>query len=220
MYFLKRKEYINENLFKIFFDRKNLKFLPGQHFSLSIPNKSINREYSSYTSPDEDEIGFLIRKVEGGIMTNYLNNLRIGDPVNIYGPYGSFSLSKNQIENKKIIFIASGTGVAPFISLKKKFDIKNYELFVGIRNKKDIVDSDVFGSDRSYYCLSREKKIDQNNHYLGRLNNQINKIEYILDYENAIYMICGNSFMISDIYDILVNEKNIHPNQILTESFF
>ena len=33
-------------------------------------------------------------------------------------------------------------------------------------------------------------------------------------------MICGNSFMISDIYDILVNEKKINPNQIFTESFF
>ena len=33
-------------------------------------------------------------------------------------------------------------------------------------------------------------------------------------------MICGNSFMISDIYDILVNDKKINPNQIFTESFF
>ena len=32
-------------------------------------------------------------------------------------------------------------------------------------------------------------------------------------------MICGNSYMISDVYDLLVNE-NIDPNLIITESFF
>lgn len=223
MFQLIRKEYINENLFKIYFERSNLNFLPGQHFSLSIPGKSINREYSSYTSPNDNEIGFLIRRVEGGIMTNYLNKMDIGDYLNIYGPYGSFTLNSFKdyaINNKKIIFIASGTGIAPFVSIKKTYNILNYEIFVGIRNKKDIVDSDIFAPEKSYYCISREERVKKNNHYLGRLNNQIDKIDYINDYEKAIYMICGNSFMISDIYDILVNDKKIHPNQILTESFF
>ena len=220
MFELKKKEYINPNLFKVFFDKKGLNFIPGQHFSLSIPGKSINREYSSYTSPDEEEIGFLIRRVEGGIMTNYLDQMKIGEPLNIYGPYGSFTLSEKQIDNKKIIFIASGTGIAPFVSIKKKYNIKDYEVFIGIRHKEDIVDSNIFDPSKSYFCISRDKKSEKNNHYLGRLNDQINKIEYLNNYEDAIYMICGNSFMISDIYDILVNDKKIHPNQILTESFF
>ena len=53
-------------------------------------------------------------------MTNYLDEMKIGEPLNIYGPYGSFTLSKKQIDSKKIIFIASGTGIAPFVSIKKK----------------------------------------------------------------------------------------------------
>ena len=208
MYKLKRKDYVNENLFKIYFDRKDLSFLPGQHFSLSIPGKSINREYSSYTSPEEEELGFLIRRVEGGIMTNYLDKMNIGEPINIYGPYGSFTLNKNQIDNNKIIFIASGTGIAPFVSMNKKYNLNSYEIFVGIRNKEDIVNDDIFKASQSYYCISRDDKAEKNNHYIGRLNKQINNIEFIKDYEKSIYMICGNSFMISDIYDILVNEKN------------
>ena len=217
---LKRKEYINKNLFKIFFDKDNLKFTPGQHFSLSIPNKSINREYSSYTSNNETEIGFLIRRVEGGIMTNILDQMDIGDPINIYGPYGSFVLKEDYIKNKQIIFIASGTGIAPFVSIKESYNLDNYKLFVGIREKGDIADAEKFDEDKSYYCISRDKKIHKNNHYKGRVNKQLEKLEYINDYENAIYMICGNSYMISDVYDILVNEKKINPNNIITESFF
>lgn len=220
MHKLTRKEYVNSNLFKLYFEKKNLKFIPGQHFSLSIPGKSLNREYSSYTSKDDEEIGFLIRRVDGGRMTNYLNKMTIGESLNIYGPYGSFTLEDKNLLDKKIIFIASGTGIAPFVSIKKSYDISKYKLFLGIRKKEDICDEDVFDTDKSYYCISREKKISKNNHYVGRMNEQLSKIEYIDDYKNYIYMICGNSFMISDIYDLLVNEKNINPNNIITESFF
>ena len=65
MFQLKRKEYINPNLFKVFFNRNGLNFIPGQHFSLSIPGKSINREYSSYTSPDDEELGFFDKESRG-----------------------------------------------------------------------------------------------------------------------------------------------------------
>ena len=219
MYKLKRKEYINENLFKIFFDKGDLTFIPGQHFSLSVPGKSINREYSSYTSIHDNEIGFLIRRIEGGIMTNILDKMEIGECLNIYGPYGSFILNQNQIQNNKIIFIASGTGLAPFVSIKESYNLKNYKLFLGIRSAGDITDADKFNQDDCYYCISRDSIINQNNHYKGRLTDELKNIEYIFDYQNSIYMICGNSFMISDAYDILLS-MNINPNLIITESFF
>lgn len=220
MHKLIRKEYINENLFKIYFDKKNLNFIPGQHFSLSIPNMSINREYSSYTSPKDQELGFLIRRVEGGIMTNILDKMKVGDSLNIYGPYGSFTLKDEHIKDKQIIFIASGTGVAPFVSMKQSYNLSNYKLYMGVREKRDISDPEKFEEENSSYCISREKTSTKNNHFIGRVNAQLDKLEYINNYENSIYMICGNSFMISDIYDILVNEKNIDPNLIITESFF
>ena len=220
MHKLTRKEYINPNLFKIFFDRKNLEFIPGQHFSLSIPGKSINREYTSYTSLNDNEIGFLIRRVDGGIMTNLLEKMEIGDSLNIYGPYGSFTLSQEQINNKQIIFIASGTGLAPFYCIKESYNLKNYKLFLGIRKIIDIPDADKFDQSKCYYSISRDSNLNQNNYYKGRVQDQLKKINYIDDYENSIYMICGNSYMISDVYDLLVNEKNINPNLIITESFF
>ena len=220
MYKLKRKEYINENLFKIFFDKKDLKFIPGQHFSLSIPNKSINREYSSYTSVNDKEIGFLIRRVDGGIMTNLLNEMKIGEEINIYGPYGSFVLSPEQINDRQIIFIASGTGLAPFFCIKESYDLKNYKLFLGVRKTIDIPDEKNFDPSKCYYSISRDSNLNQNNYYEGRVQKQLQKINFIDDYENSIYMLCGNSYMISDVYDLLVNEKNINPNLIITESFF
>lgn len=220
MHKILRKEYINDNLFKIFLEKKNLNFLPGQHFSISIPNKSINREYSSYTCPNDNEIGFLIRRVEDGIMTNILDKMEVGETLNIYGPYGSFILNEQQIKNRKIIFIASGTGLAPFVSIKETYKIENYNLILGVRTKEDISDEEKFNSDKSLYCLSRDNDLRQNNFFKGRITDNLDKLEFIENYEDALYMICGNSFMISDVYDILINEKNIDPNNIICESFF
>jgi len=220
MYKLLDKKYINDNTFKVFFEKKDLTFIPGQHFSISIPNKSINREYSSYTSPQDNHLGFLIRRVEGGIMTNILNSMKIGEKVNIYGPYGSFTLNEKQIINKQIIFIASGTGIAPFVSIKEAYCIKNYKLFLGVRSRDDIPDSDKFDQSKCYYCISRDINLRQNNHFKGRITDNLDKLDFIEDFENAIYMICGNSFMISDVYDMLVSKKKIDPNNIITESFF
>ena len=118
---------------------------------------SINREYSSYTSPKDKELGFLIRRVEGGIMTNILDKMNVGDSLNIYGPYGSFILKDDYIKNKQIIFIASGTGLAPFVSMKETYNLSKYKLYLGIREKKDISDPEKFDEDNSSYCISREK---------------------------------------------------------------
>lgn len=220
MHKLLKKDYINDNLYKIFFEKKDLSFTPGQHFSLSIPNKSINREYSSYTTPNEDHIGFLIRRVKGGIMTNILDKMNVGDEVNIYGPYGSFTLNEKQISNNQIIFIASGTGIAPFVSIKEFYNIKNYKLFLGVRSRDDIPDSDKFDQSNCYHCISRDDDLRQNNHFKGRITDNLDKLDFIDGFNKATYMICGNSFMISDVYDMLVYDKGIDPNFIITESFF
>lgn len=221
MHTLIKKIYINENLFKVYFDKKDLKFTPGQHFSLSIPGMSVNREYSSYSSMNESEIGFLIRRVEGGIMTNILDKLSLGSKINIYGPYGSFVLNDETKQLNKIIFIATGTGIAPFVSIVNSYNLKNYQLYLGVRLKKDIPDYDLFDEEKCFYSISRESNIGKsNNFFKGRINDQIKKIDMIDNYKSFKYMICGNSSMISDVYDILVNEKKINPNNINMESFF
>ena len=58
---IKNKVVYNDNLLSIKVDRGNIKFLPGQHFSISIKGKFINREYSAFSSDNNDEIKLSLR---------------------------------------------------------------------------------------------------------------------------------------------------------------
>ena len=91
-------------------------------------------------------------------MTNLLDKMEVGEEINIYGPYGSFVLKDEYINSKQIIFIASGTGIAPFVSIKKSFDLNNYKLFVGIREKK-ILQTQIFLAKINLFTVFLETKI-------------------------------------------------------------
>jgi Na+-transporting NADH:ubiquinone oxidoreductase subunit F len=57
----------------------------------------------------------IIRRVPNGICTTYcFDYLKTGDTVKINGPYGDFKLSNS---DAPMIFIAGGSGMAPFVSI-------------------------------------------------------------------------------------------------------
>src|SRR5687768_13198538 len=92
-------------------------FDPGQYATLGLmgEEKLIQRPMSiSSSADDRSEYEFFIRHVEGGGFTPLLWERSVGDPINIKGPKGKFLL---QDDGRRALFIASGTGLAPFISM-------------------------------------------------------------------------------------------------------
>ncbi len=97
-----------------------IRFTPGQYMQLKTPryNKhdEVYRAYSIASDPAEkNKIDLVIRLVPGGICTTYcFNHLKPGDTVYLNGPYGEFHLADTQ---SPMIFIAGGSGMAPFRSV-------------------------------------------------------------------------------------------------------
>src|SRR5687767_15007142 len=92
-------------------------FEPGQYATLGLmgPEKLIQRPMSISSSADDlSEYEFFVRLVEGGALTPLMWNIKVGDPINIKGPKGKFLL---QPDGRTCLFVASGTGLAPFISM-------------------------------------------------------------------------------------------------------
>ena len=87
-----KKEFYNDNLFSFNVLRGDIKFKAGQHFSISLSGKFINREYSTFSHENSDEIEFLVRIVENGIVSNELKALNVGDEIFIHGPAGRLLL--------------------------------------------------------------------------------------------------------------------------------
>jgi benzoate/toluate 1,2-dioxygenase reductase component len=92
-----------------------LSFLPGQYVNLMVPGSKETRSYSFSSAPNQTELSFLIRDVQGGLMSTYMRSKASTDDFMMFaGPYGSFYL-RPMI--RPILMLAGGTGLAPFLSM-------------------------------------------------------------------------------------------------------
>lgn len=203
--------HLTDSAFVLQIEKKNFKFIPGQCVNIGLVNEAINREYSSYSSPNDDKLEFLIKTVEGGAVTPRLSKLKPGNKVSLDGAYGLFTLDEKKL-NQKHILIATGTGIAPFHSFVKTYPKLDYQIIHGIRYANEQYDRKDYAKNRYVACVSREKGGD----FSGRVTDYLkaNKID-----KRARYYLCGNSEMINDVYDIL-SEAGINGSNIVTEVFF
>ncbi|WP_435101947.1 FAD-binding oxidoreductase [Halarchaeum sp. P4] len=86
-------------------------YLAGQYVGLKYDG--ISRAYSLASAPTEDEADICVRRVPGGRLSPRLcEDVEPGDEVTVRGPYGDLTLDKPSTHD--LVFLATGTGVAPF----------------------------------------------------------------------------------------------------------
>jgi ferredoxin-NADP reductase len=121
-------------------------FVAGQWLSLKHRH-SAGRESTrafSIASPPEEGNGFALclNRVPHGFMSNFLYDLRKGEELSCQGPFGDFILRPPV---RDTIFIATGTGIAPFRSMLRwvfgkdsRHGGKQFWLVFGSRFEADI----------------------------------------------------------------------------------
>lgn len=206
------KDYGNGN-YILKLERNNIEFNAGQFFSIGIPNILINREYSVSSGEKDNYLEFLIREISDGILSKKLRNLNKGDDVKVLGPYGNFYL-KEMNPKKRYIFIASGTGISPFMSLIKTYSNLNYKIFHGVRFDEDGINELI---NKNYFKFITREKINKINCFNGRITDYFNLINE--EDKDSYFFLCGNNLMVTEIYDKLIN-NNFKSENIFTEIFF
>ncbi len=94
---------------------ESLAFLPGQYVNLGVPGTAQHRAYSFSSKPGAAEASFLIRNVQGGLMSGWLANEAMpGVRMRFVGPNGSFFLRP---VTRPVVMLAGGTGLAPLLSM-------------------------------------------------------------------------------------------------------
>ncbi|MGQ3241367.1 MAG: benzoate 1,2-dioxygenase electron transfer component BenC [Shinella sp.] len=115
-------------------------FLPGQYVNIDVPGSGQHRSYSFSTAPGEKRIGFLIKKITGGVMSNWLERAELGGKLDLTGPLGSFYMRKVE---RPLLFLAGGTGLAPFLSmlevLASEQSQQQVHLIYGVTRDLDLV---------------------------------------------------------------------------------
>ncbi|HKI88304.1 MAG TPA: FAD-binding oxidoreductase [Draconibacterium sp.] len=203
---------LTENTFVVTLPKSRFTFLAGQHISLSIMGDYQSREYSIYSAEEGNNLEVLVKEVEGGYFSPKLKHLKIGDMVEVHGPFGKFGLDIQKQESHKHIFIASGTGIAPFHSMVKSYPDLDYQLIHGVRYKNEAYEKEDYQKDRYILCTSRDEKGDFN----GRVTDYLKQNDFD---SNTSFYLCGNSDMIFDAMEIL-KEKRFDRDNVNVEVYF
>src|SRR5271156_837272 len=116
-------------------------FLPGQYANLLVPGTDQRRSYSFSSPPGAEPLCFLVRNILPGMMSTYLREKAVpGTSVEFIGPAGSFYLREIK---RPLLFLASGTGLAPFLSMLGKIAETGgaypIHLVYGVTNDSDLV---------------------------------------------------------------------------------
>ena len=207
-------QYLNESTFVLSVERKNIQFRAGQLFSITPPKLGINREYSIFSGENDKKLEFLIKIVKGGVVSNQLGKLKKSDVVELSGPFGEFCLDLDLVspDERDFLFIATGTGIAPFRSFVRTFSDIKYQLVHGVRYSREDYSLHYFDPDHVILCVSREKT----SHMEGRVTKYLqgSRIK-----QSTNCYLCGNGSMISDSYELL-RSKGISGDQMFMEAFF
>jgi ferredoxin-NADP reductase len=127
-------------------------FVPGQWLSVKTTTpdgEEMTRAYSIASPPSENgHFAFCLNRVQDGFMSNYLCSLEAGAKIAFQGPFGDFILRPTL---RDTVFVATGTGIAPFRSMLHWLLAENdrhqghqFSLLFGARREQDIYYRDEF----------------------------------------------------------------------------
>jgi len=233
-------------------DSKKADFLfdPGQYLTiaLTIDDKKVRRAYSICSAVHEPSIRILIKRVNNGLVSNYLNdNILIGDTIEVLPPNGHFKLALGEKEKLRYYFFGAGSGITPLISmissvLEKEQDIQCHLLY-GSTDEDNIIFREKIDRLQLVYnrnfifkqILSRPKKVKSSGLLsfmrsttvswkgtIGRINKA--SIESFIKNDDSNsskiegYFICGPGAMIENTYEALL-DLGIDKKLILREYF-
>jgi 2-polyprenylphenol hydroxylase and related flavodoxin oxidoreductases len=117
-------------------------FKPGQYADILLPDGSGHRSFSMAMTPTSSAtLEFLIKKYPGGLFSGLLEDgLKVGDELELDGPYGSFTL--REASKRRVVCIGGGAGMAPILSLLRHMAEAGVDrpvtFYYGARNLSDL----------------------------------------------------------------------------------
>jgi len=102
--------------------RETFGFTQGQYLTLrrDIDGQDLRRSYSICAGLDDGELRVGVRKVRGGVFSNWINaHLQPGDTVQVMAPQGRFFVPIEPGAARHHVGIAGGSGITPILSIMK-----------------------------------------------------------------------------------------------------
>ena len=191
---------------------KKFDFTPGQVVAVALNHDEEPRLYSIASGHQKKHIRLLFDINPGGLLTPRLSQLLPGEEILMSEPFGRFLGSP-----EPAWWIATGTGIAPFVSMAESGLFNNKTLLHGARKPSDFWFSDLFAEQMGEHYLRFATREGGPGVMDGRLSHWLN-IQTNLP-TNIKYYLCGNANMVIEVRDILVN-KGVPFENVIAEIYF
>ena len=150
-----RNRPLTPTIYELVLERNGMPFVPGQLVTLhGADDPTLDREYSICSAPRRgDELHLLYRVIPNGRLTVELQRLVAGQTIDVTGPHGAFTLRDR---SRPIVFVATGTGLAPCLSYVRSYPALRATVLHGVRRREELVYRGEFASCRYIPCVSQE----------------------------------------------------------------
>lgn len=214
------------------FDGPKMDFKPGQSLILKFPIKEgdtvkgVNRMYSFATSPTRKHIELCVKKVEGGLVSNVLQEIIPGAELELKGPIGKFYFDDDK--DKNLVMIGCGCGIVPFLSILDYLNENNLSLpvkiFISNKTQCDIIHKDSLerlsaenNKVEVLFNLTRETEPVSCCTKMGRIDKEY--LQSNLDsVEGKTFFICGTTSFAESMKNILI-EMGVEEEQIKISAY-
>jgi len=209
-------------------------------FDLKTVNKeTVIRAYSMANYPEEKGVvKFNIRiatpppgskGINPGIMSTYVFNMKPGDKVTVYGPFGEFFAKDTDAE---MVFIGGGAGMAPmrshiFDQLKRLKSTRKISFWYGARSLKELFYQDEydalaaeFDNFNWHVAMSDPQPEDNWDGLTGFIHNVLYE-QYLKDHpapEDCEFYMCGPPIMNQSVINMLL-DLGVEPENIMLDDF-
>ncbi len=205
----------------------------------SVVTEPVIRAYSMANYPEEKGIvKFNIRiatpppRTEGippGKMSSYVFNLKPGDKITVYGPFGEFFAKETEAE---MIFVGGGAGMAPmrshiFDQLKRIGSKRKFSFWYGARSLRELFYQDEYDklaaendNFKWHIAMSDPQPEDNWEGYTGFIHNVLLE-EYLKDHpapEDCEFYMCGPPMMNAAVINMLKN-LGVEDENIMLDDF-
>jgi len=199
----------------------NFNFNSGQY--VNIIKGNLTRSYSIANCSDhKNQLEFFIKKYKNGLMSEYFfKEAKINDLLRLEGPIGTFFLRDSC--SKNIVFLATGTGVAPIKSIlegldksQKNYQNKNLWVIVGARFQEDLFWEPDFNNLNIKYIPVLSRQYNDWNGAKGYVQEVVLKQQ--IDLKNTQVYACGSNEMILSAKKLLL-KNNLTENNFFSDAF-
>lgn len=221
--------------------KEQFSYKAGQYLTLefNLNGEEVRRSYSLCSSPKEDTLRIGVKRVKGGLVSNYINDhIQVGDEIEVLPPDGRFYADVKPENYKTYYLFSAGSGITPIFSILKTVLQTEPHSFVHLIYGNKSQESIIFKEELEQlqeqfperfvviHCLSKPKtnwfsSKKEFAYRKGRVDQEA-ILWFMNEYppyaQNVEYFICGPGKMIENTKQVL-QQIDVPNERIFVENF-